>query len=73
MNDEKLAPRLCEWLGCKRIFPGDAIPDGWCWGAAYWSPRERARGFVLCPQHAAELEARLKAIGDALIGEEGAA
>jgi hypothetical protein len=60
--------RMCCWLGCEAKYEGDQPPN-WRHLLIFWSPRpvrafaEWDRDGVLCPQHAAELEAVLKLAG----------
>ena len=62
--------RMCCWQGCEATYQGDQ-PANWRHLLIFWSPRPVSsfadipdatwdRDGVLCPQHAAELEAVFK-------------
>jgi hypothetical protein len=70
--------RMCCWQGYEPTYEGDQ-PANWRHLLVFWSPRPvRAfadipdatwdRDGVLCPQHAAELEAVLKFVGPEATG-----
>jgi hypothetical protein len=55
-------PHICAWSGCTNHFNGDRPPRGWV--ALVLSSSKNQRDAFLCPNHVAELEGQLKAVGD---------
>ena len=86
IEDIEAMGRECAWQGCDNRFLGE-MPIGWINLLTWWSPWPEPeltiaevafepacqRDAALCPAHAAELEAQLKDIGNALKDVAGSA